>query len=261
MEVGTLIEILKDMAPDLSSDLMAGITEERRNVNKIGVCIDPNEQNIYSAAAKSVEILISYHPWLGEAAQLVNTKKMGIIPLHTAWDNTAEGINNTFAKAVGLTGIYTVNTVTVGLADLLFRDLLERCQRVLDLNVLPYYGELKFPVKKIGIWAGPGFLPHNKKIWEICVGEGCDTIVSGELSLAPLRYAAAKQLKLLDLGHSAITKPGMSHLADLLKYRLKALDCSIEFFEGYYACGYYTKSFFLQQDETDESLSLFNING
>jgi putative NIF3 family GTP cyclohydrolase 1 type 2 len=259
MEVQTLIKILQEMAPGFQADgIHSGFwSDATRNVTKIGVCVDPTEQNIYTAAGKGIEVLITYHPWRGEAQETVFGKKITFLALHDAWDNAAEGINITFAKAIGLEELISVNGIVIGSTDLAFRELLERCQRVLDLNVLSYFGEIKYPVHKVGIWAGPGFLPHHKSIWETCLAQGCDTIISGEMSLLPIRYAAEHQLKLVDPGHSAIAKPGFSHSSSLLKLRLKALDCMIEFFEDYYGCSFYTKNYFLQQNDNDESLPLF----
>lgn len=260
MEVQTLISVLEELAPELDAGdiiMNTGYLLEGADITKIGVCVDPTEQNIYSAAGKGVEVLITYHPWQGEAADLVNQKKITLIPLHDAWDNAPEGVNSTIARAIGLREVQWVDGIVMGCVETTFRDLMERCQRILDLNVLPYFGELRYPVHKLGIWAGPGFLPYHKKIWETCLHNGCDTIISGEISLLPIRFAAAHQLKLIDLGHSAIARPAIVHLVNLLKLRLKAFDCSVELFEDMYACSFYTKNYFLQQNDSEESLPLF----
>jgi putative NIF3 family GTP cyclohydrolase 1 type 2 len=263
MEVQALIKILQEMAPGFQADDAYGgfCSEPTRDVTRIGVCVDPTEQNIYSAAGKGMELLITYHPWWNEAKETVLNKKITLLTLHNAWDNATEGINVTFGKAIGLEELTLVEGVITGTADLAFREILDRCQRILDLNVLPYYGEIKHPVHKVGIWAGPGFLPHNKLIWETCLAQGCDTIISGEMSLLPIRFAAEHQLKLVDPGHSAIAKPGLSHLTSLLKLRLKALDCTVEFFDDYYGCSFDTKNYFLQQNDAEESLPLFLFSG
>lgn len=258
MEVQILINILQELAPEFNAEGASNgfSLDLHRDITKIGICIDPTEQNIYSAAGKGIELLITYHPWFGEAKEVVAGKKITLLTLHNAWDNATEGINLTFGKAIGLAELTLVGGIVTGTTDLAFRELLERCQRVLDLNVLPYYGEMKYPVHKVGIWAGPGFLPYHKPIWETCLAEGCDTIISGEMSLLPIRYATQNRLKLVDAGHSAMAKPGFSHLSSLLKLRLKAFECTIEFFEDYYSCSFYTKNYFLQQND-DESLPLF----
>lgn len=262
MEVQTLISVLQELAPEMNAgDIISniGYLAEGVDITKIGICVDPTEQNIYSAAGKGMEVIISYHPWQGEAAELVNQKKIIVIPLHDAWDNAPEGVNLTIARAIGLREVRWVDGIVMGVLETTFRDLMERCQRILDLNVLPYYGELRYPVQRIGIWAGPGFLPYHKKIWETCLQEGCDTIISGEISLLPIRFAAAHQLKLIDLGHSAIARPAIVHLVNILKLRLKTFDCSVELLEDYYSCSFYTKNYFLQQSDSEDSLPLFRL--
>lgn len=262
MEVQTLIQIMQELAPGFEPESFidgAVLESEVGDIMKIGVCIDPTEQTIYSAASKGIKVLISYHPWTGEAEPIIHSKKVVVLPVHTVWDNAPEGVNFTIGKAIGLQELALVDTVMMGQTDLTFRDLLERCQRILDRNVISYYGELRYAVHKVGIWGGPGFLPHNQRLWKICQEHGCDTIISGEMSLLPIRFAAVRHLKLVDLGHSGMTKPSMVHLSDLLELRLKAFNCSVEFFEDYYCCNYYTKSYFLQQSEMDESLPLIQF--
>ena len=257
MEVATLIGVLKELAPELSITGFVNIAPETKlSALRLGVCVDPTEYTITSAVNKGVNILISYHPWHGEAKTLVLEKDIGIIPLHTAWDNAPEGVNFTFAKELGLTDIRIRENVVVGATDLLLRNLLERCQRLVDQNIIPYYGQLRNSVKQVGIWAGPGFMPFNKRVWENCKQAGCDTIISGELSLMPMRFAAAYHMKLIDLGHSIIAKPAMAQLARTLKQRLGP-GVQVEFFADCYGCNYYTNFNYCQPDESEEFISLF----
>ncbi|HYH02831.1 MAG TPA: Nif3-like dinuclear metal center hexameric protein, partial [Bacillota bacterium] len=165
MEVATLIGVLKELAPELSTTGFVNIAPENKvSALRLGVCVDPTEYTIASAVNKGVNILVSYHPWHGEAKTLVLEKDIGIIPLHTAWDNAPEGVNFTFAKELGLTDIRIRENIVVGATDMLLRNLLERCQRLVDQNIIPYCGEPRTLVKQIGIWAGPGFLPFNKPV-------------------------------------------------------------------------------------------------
>jgi putative NIF3 family GTP cyclohydrolase 1 type 2 len=258
MDVATLIELLTGLAPELSTKDFVNIPSHSGGllVKRLGVCVDPTVGTITSAVKQGVAILISYHPWHGEAKQLIRKTDLGIIPLHTAWDNAPEGVNLTFAREIGLTNITASKNIVTGEADLQFRVLLERCGHVVDKNIIPYFGELRTTVKKVGIWAGPGFLPFYKRVWEECAAQGCDTIISGELSLFPLRYATVRQLQLIDLGHSAIAKPAMANLVKLLKAR-SGPAVPVDFFGDCYGCNYYTNFCYAATEEPQEFISLF----
>ncbi|HEY8462816.1 MAG TPA: Nif3-like dinuclear metal center hexameric protein [Bacillota bacterium] len=257
MEVATLIGILRELAPELSTTGFVNIAPGNKvMLLRLGVCIDPTKYTITSAVNKGVNILVSYHPWRGEAQAILLEKELGIIALHTAWDNAPNGVNLTFAKELGLTNLRLQGQVLIGNTDLVLRNLLERCQRAVDQSIIPYYGELCAPVRQVGIAAGPGFLPYNKKIWEICQEAGCDTIISSELSLVPLRFAAAHQMQLIDLGHSLMARPAMAQLAKTLKARL-GLGQPVEFFTDCYGCNYYTNFNYCQLDDSEEFISLF----
>lgn len=256
MDVATLIDLLIELAPELATTGSVNIAPEQRNValQRVGVCVDPTEYTIGSALKKGVQVLVSYHPWYGEAKSLMSGKDLVFLPLHTAWDNAPEGVNMTFAGEIGLNGIRLQENVVVGNTDLELRGLLERCQRAVDQNIIPYAGELRAKVKQVGIWAGPGFSPYNKKVWEAFRAAGCDTIISGELSIVPLRYAAAHKMQLIDLGHSLLAKPAMARLVKVIKERLEVV---VEFFADCYGCNYYTNFYYSQQQDSEDFLKLF----
>jgi putative NIF3 family GTP cyclohydrolase 1 type 2 len=187
MEVATLIEILREMAPQLAVQDCghAGLFPNKASVGHLGVCVDPTAGVITNAVQRGIKILIAYHPWHGEASQLIRETEFSIIPLHTAWDNVPEGVNFTFAREIGLVDLQIRQNVVTGVANMALRDLLERCRLTVEQSIIPYRGELRVSVKKIGIWAGPGFLPFNKWVWRECVAQGCDTIISVKVCRRP----------------------------------------------------------------------------
>ncbi|MGD8400985.1 MAG: Nif3-like dinuclear metal center hexameric protein [Bacillota bacterium] len=261
MEVATLIEFLRDLAPQLAlpEGVNPAFSRGWAAVKHLGVCIDPTAGVIRNALNRGINILVTYHPWHGEAGQLLSEKDLVIIPLHTAWDNVPEGVNLTFAKELGLADIQFHRDLVSGIANLPLRVILERCRRIVGQNIIPYWGELGFKVKRIGIWAGPGFLPFQKRIWEEFVAQGCDAIISGEISLLPMRFAAAHRLQLIDLGHSIIAKPAMIKLVRLLKDHCGA-QLPVEFLGDCYGCNYYTNFNYCQSEElveSEEFISLF----
>ncbi|HBE79837.1 MAG TPA: hypothetical protein DDW65_18960 [Firmicutes bacterium] len=253
MEKHVLLDILKKLAPGLSTQDFtnpnAGMTAEI--VSKVGICVDPTGKNIENAVKSGVEVLITYHPLYDEvappAAVAVQKRQLQIWSLHEAWDNTGEGVIYTFAKDIGVTDLYSKGELVIGTTNtgFRFRELIESCQRSLGQNILSYSGDLKQNVTKVAIWAGPGFLPNYRKFWELSLAEGCDTVLSSELTLSALRYSRMHRLKFIDLGHSLLAKPGMLHLMELLKDHAPA--CSFQFLDDLYACNYYTNCSFAEQ--------------
>lgn len=254
MEIKDLFNILKKLAPGLSIDDFINHEGDRfKTISKIGVCIDPTPLNVIKAYDNGIEVLICYHPWQGEAEPAVRNGAMEIWPLHTAWDNTEEGVTYTLARAIGMIGLYQKGEIVYGITECAFRDLIELCQRALGQNILSYCGDLKLLTNKVGIWAGPGFLPNYKKFWEVCREEACDTIISSEITLSAIRYSRARQVKLIDLGHSAMAKPGMLKLAKLLREEITIGPCTVEFYDDFYGCNYYTNCAFADQFTEDDS--------
>jgi putative NIF3 family GTP cyclohydrolase 1 type 2 len=260
IEIIELYNTLKKLAPDLANQNFSDpdFITVSANINKLGVCVDPTAKNIKIADELGIEVLISYHPWYGEAKEYVENRMFHIWPLHEAWDNVAQGVTFTFAKGIGLNNLYTKGELIFGELETSFHDLIERCQHILGQNILSYSGDLNQPVLKIALWAGPGFLPNYKKFWEVCLSEKCDTILSSELTLSALRYSRTNQLKMVDLGHSSIAKPGMVNLTTILKELMP--DCGIHFLDDFYTCTFYTNCSFAEQFTESEDI-FFETDG
>lgn len=243
-----LLALIDELVPSAGADTDDPPTLLRegaaKSFQKIGVCVDPTERNLYAAASRDIQFLITHHPWRGEAYETVEAKDMAIYHIHSATDRGDEGNNYVLAKLLGLDNVRPTEGGVIARADLILKELIERCQRVLELNVVPYWGDLNEKVNKVGLLVGPGFLPIYRAAWECWLDEGCDTVLTGELGRFPVGLAAMRHLKLVDLGHSAMVKPGMAHLAYRLKNRLKAFQCDVEFLDDLYGVNYYTTWFF-----------------
>lgn len=258
MLLSDLINILSDLVPgfDGSGFLSSENSENgEKEISRIGICVDPTPLNIETALKKNIQLLITYHPYYGEAGN----QEMLFLPLHEGLDVAPEGINHSFAKALQLQNGNIVDNALIGdFSSVDFRMLIENCQRILDLNILSYYGDLKSKVKRLAIFSGSGFLPQNRQLWQKCLDNGCDTIISGEATIVALRFAATNGLNLIDIGHNGIAGFGLEHFSDVLKVKLASTDCHSEFLRDSYAMNFHTKNYFLQQnDETEESLPLF----
>jgi putative NIF3 family GTP cyclohydrolase 1 type 2 len=119
-------------------------------------------------------------------------------------------------------------------------ELIERCRRLLDVKVLPYVGNLSDRVKTVGLLPGSGFIPVFGQRWTALFKAGCNTIISGEISHAAVRFARCAGISLIDPGHNGMIKPGMAHLAYLLRHRLAVHGCDVESYDDTYMIDYYS---------------------
>lgn len=208
--------------------------------NHLGVCTDPTERNIFLAASDGVDFLITHHQWRGEGAEVVAAKELSIYRLHSAWDLAPEGNAVTLGRMLGLRDLVLREGTVSGAADLDFREIIERSQRIVGRSIVPYCGDLSARVANVGIIPGAGFLPFFRHKWEMLIETGCDTLISAEISFSAARFAQCAGVRLVDLGHSGLAKPGFAHLAYLLRTRLKAHGCEVEFYDDAYAVNYAT---------------------
>ncbi|MGE5527580.1 MAG: Nif3-like dinuclear metal center hexameric protein [Patescibacteria group bacterium] len=258
MSHGEILAVLEELAPAACADpgdapgfeIRAGETCRR-----IGVCVDPTERNLYLAATDGADLVITHHPWRGEAEEVVRAKGISIYRLHSAWDYAPEGNAVTLARMLGLRDLVLAEGALTGVTDLPLRALIERCQRVTGRNILPYAGDLSRRVQTVGIIPGSGFLPIFHRRWEALLASGCDTVISGEISHTALRLAETRGVNLVDLSHSGVVKPGLAHLAYLLKCRLVAHECEAYFYDDLYAVNYYTAWSLPRQEEAEPDKS------
>jgi putative NIF3 family GTP cyclohydrolase 1 type 2 len=263
MEVKALIEILNELVPGVElRPVPSGWAT--LDLFVIGVAVDPTPENLRAAAAHQVDLLLTYHPWTGEAEAQLKGGKLRVLAIHGAWDYAPEGLVQDLVATTGLTEVVRHDEVTVGNSDLTLRGLIEASQRALGSPIVPYYGELRSPAQRVGIFPGAGFLPHRRSLWEACLQYGCDTLLSGELTMAALRFAAIHRLNLVDLGHSAAAKAGMEKFRRRLEERVAGSGVTVAWFDDLYAGNYLTNysiadgySAGLTELDGDDTLSLF----
>ncbi|TCL75091.1 putative NIF3 family GTP cyclohydrolase 1 type 2 [Hydrogenispora ethanolica] len=268
MEVETLVHILQELIPGKNAGGSLRFVPDLGTlpVGRIGVAVDPTPENIQTAVERGIDLLITYHPWTGEATEIVNHANLRLLALHGNWDSAPAGILPELVQACELREVAERDGVMIGTTETALRGLIEVCQRTLELTVVPYFGELRSPVRKVGIYLGSGFLPHRRAVWETCRAQGCDTLLSGELTMAALRFGTEHQLKLIDLGHSAAARAGMNKFRRLLAERLSD-HCPVDFLDGLYSCNYFTSysildnysAAFTESDDLEMGPELFSF--
>lgn len=213
-------------------------------LQKIGVCVDPTERNFLMAKADGVDLLISHHPCLEKDASLLDGTEMGVLVLHSVWNKAPEGNTATLARLLNLRDPVQEGELIYGRLEMTLRDLLFACQRLLQTPLMPYAGDLNAQTGQVLIISGPGFAPVYREQWDKYIALGCDTVLSAELGRFALSHLTRQEIKLVDLGHSVMARPGMEHLTYTLQTRLKIFHCEVIFYPDLYTVNYQAASFY-----------------
>lgn len=247
IQLEKLQSIIEELAPaELADqyDTPYFLRSPKPKVKKIGVCVDPTEYNLCIALKDRVDLLISHHPWHYLNEDLLKKSEMGVFVLHSSWNKAPEGNTSTLARLLNFKELAHEGEMVKGQLNMKLRDLLFCCQRILNTPIIPYAGDLNAKANQVLIISGPGFTPFYQPQWNKYIDLGCDTFLSSELGRFALSYLTGLKIKLIDLGHSAMARPGMEHLAYTLQTRLKVFDCEVCFYPDINAVNYQTASFY-----------------
>lgn len=247
IELEKLQAIIEELAPAALADKYDPPRFCRKPVDKlqkIGVCVDPTVQNLRRAQQDGVDLLISHHPCCEEDVVLHAGEEMGIMVLHSAWNKAPDGNISVLARLLNLKEPVQAGELVHGRMEMKLRDLIFSCQRILNTPLLPYVGDLNEKANNVLIIAGAGFAPFYKEEWDKYIALGCDTFLSAELGRFALSYLTRHNIKMIDLGHSVMARPGMEHLTYTLQTRLKIFHCQVNFYPDLYAANYQTAALY-----------------
>ncbi|NLC53460.1 MAG: hypothetical protein GX770_05790, partial [Firmicutes bacterium] len=191
-----------------------------------------------------VDLLISHHPCFEQDEELFAGQEMGFLVLHSAWNKAPDGNTSVLARLLNLREPVQDGELINGRLEMSLRDLLFSCQRLLNTPLLPYVGDLNAKARNVLLISGTGFAPFYQDKWDKYIARGCDTFLSAELGRFALSYLSRHNIKMIDLGHSAMARPGMEHLTYTLQTRLKIFHCQVNFYPDFYAANYQTATFY-----------------
>ncbi|HHT05264.1 MAG TPA: hypothetical protein GXZ97_03220 [Hydrogenispora sp.] len=247
IELEKLQAIIEELAPAALADKYDPPHFWRKpgdKLQKLGVCVDPTVQNVRMAQQDGVDLLISHHPCIELDEELFAGCEMGILVLHSAWNKAPDGNTSVLARLLNLREPVQDGGLVYGRIEMSLRELLLSCQRLLSIPILPYVGDLNAKVRKVLLISGSGFTPFYKEEWDKYLARGCDTFLSAELGRFALSYLSRHNIKMIDLGHSAMARPGMEHLTYTLQTRLKIFNCQVNFYPDIYAVNYQTAALY-----------------
>lgn len=247
-----LMTVLEQLAPlSLAADwdnvgLLLG--DRDADISRVLTCLTLTPPVAEEARQDNRQLIIAHHPILFRAVKrltadnpegrmLLSLAQAGIAVYspHTAYDNSAAGINQQLAELLELTevrplqpqadGAGTVenSSVGVGRTGVLsqpvslvgFARLVE--QRLKTL--VQYVGPATQPVQRVGILCGSG-----GELLTEAIRQGCDVFLTGEARFHSCLEAESRGIGLVLAGHYATERPGMERMAEVLKSHFPDID-------------------------------------
>lgn len=194
---------------------------KRVEIEKLAVCVDTTEENLRQAAELGVEAIVAHHGWDGTLPELVAEQQLAIYKCHTNWDRAPGGNSVVLAEGLGLGNIVGFNYSAVGdCTPTAAADPITRAGRLVGRRAVPYVGDVRRRVNRVGVMAGACFGPGFEDEWAELLRRGAELVFSGDLSQRVSRAFDARGVIAVDIGHSSSELPGMSRLAELLDREL-----------------------------------------
>ena len=208
-----------------------------KEVKKIFVALDPFESVCREAAAQGADLLVTHHPLIFQPAKsitddtgvgraILTLASQGIcaINAHTNLDCAPGGVNDTLAKAVGLTNIQVIDPSGVDSQGRPWGLL--RMGQVEEMDLPDFLAQVK---KALGSKCLK-FADGGKKVKNVAVGggscgselykamaAGCDTFVTADIKYNQFWDAKEAGLNLIDAGHFHTENPVCAVLAEKLR--------------------------------------------
>ena len=243
--IAQVLELLDAIAPlELAEEwdnvgLLAGRPDAA--VDAVLCALDLTLPVIREARERGAQLIVTHHPILfrgrknlreddAEGRMLCALVRCGIglIAMHTNFDNAQPGVNDALARALGLCGVEALeNGMRVGTTDAGTLDAFAReAERALG-GVIRAYGDGSAPVRRVAVLGGAG-----EDFAAQALAAGADAYVTGEMAYHKALDAADNGLCVLEAGHAATERPGILALAGSLQKAADALQYNIRVFKS-----------------------------
>lgn len=245
MNIGEILEYINEFAPWKYAEEWdnVGLMLGSRNceVKKLMVCMDVTSKTIREAIDQKADLIVSHHPFLfsklnsidfdtvkGQQISELIRNNICVISAHTNLDVAAGGVNDTLAKAVGLTDVGMLKAYVpkgtgteLGMgkigelpAKLSFSEFINNVKAKLGTANLRIIGVQPEFVKNAAVFCGSfdGDLEAIKR-------SGVDVLLTGDLKYHTALDAAEMGLCIIDAGHFATEHLITNKLKEILKNR------------------------------------------
>jgi len=222
-----------------NSGLQAG--DVSWNVKKVLIALDPTHQVLQEAAKLKVDLVLTHHPLLMKPAQCINfscmpgsaiaisaKEKISIVSAHTNLDKARDGLNDYFAKIIGLKEISPLKENFIQSGDsnedydsIGRRGKLKKASSLksfalqvkekLNLRFIRTIGENESKIKTAAVVTGSG-----GSLIENFFQSKADVFITGDVKYHEARIVEEKKLCMIDVGHFGSEHIAIQLLADKL---------------------------------------------
>ncbi len=226
MKLKDFIGIMNGLAPVQFSEgwdnpgLLAG--DSAMEISKVYVALDATSDVIEAAHEAGAELILTHHPLIfkpvrhvssddhvGRRVMKILSYGMALFAMHTDFDVTCMG--NEAATRLGLIEAKVLEP-TIGeeygmgafgylKEDLKLKELADKVKADFDLDHVTVYGDPEETMVKVAVMPGSG-----SSVIDVACIEGCDVLITGDISHHDGIDALEKGISIIDAGHYGIEK-------------------------------------------------------
>ncbi len=237
MKLNDLALLLNELAPIQYSEqwdnpgLLVGDME--KEINKVYVALDATSDVIAAAHEAGADLILCHHPlifksikrvsgdnYVGKRVMEIIRNDMALFAMHTDFDITCMGIEA--SKRLDLIETKVLEPTLgeeLGLGcfgylkeDLTLAELCERVKSAFDIGSVIAYGDLSSVMVKVAVFPGSG-----SSAIDTAAIEGCDVLITGDISHHDGIDALEKELCIIDAGHYGIEKIFIPYMKEFLE--------------------------------------------
>lgn len=251
LKVYEVIKVIEEFAPSRLAEpwdncgLLVG--DMQQEVDKILVALDPTVDIVNYAIENNVDMIITHHPIMMdkinkvtsstiEGQKIINLLKnnISLFAAHTNLDRTIGGINDTFARQIGLSQVEILDIdnlhnlfsyVRVGLLEtpLTLKEYAIKIKDILNLSYIHTVGDNNKIIKKVAIVCGSGTSQLEKAI-----SVGADVFVTGDVKYHVAQYAKEIGICLIDATHFGTENIVVKLLGQVLNEKIEGVEIILD---------------------------------
>ncbi|MCK5100114.1 MAG: Nif3-like dinuclear metal center hexameric protein [Desulfobacteraceae bacterium] len=221
------------------------------HVNKILIALDPTYQVMLEAAKLKADLVLTHHPLFmkspnsidfscmpGSSISISAKEKISIVSVHTNLDKAVNGLNDYFARTIGLKEVVSLNNNSIdndlcgigrkGKLDKVcsLKSFALKIKEKLNLNYLRVVGDNELKIHSAAVVTGSGGF-----MIEDFFQSNADVFITGDLKYHEARIIEDKKLGVIDVGHFGSEHISIQLLAEKLTSASKNKDYDFEIFK------------------------------